>query len=612
MADKLIILRNVMLAGILGIAAACSDGEETDNRLPEGKYPLTFTASGLAMPAAPATRATADGTWTGGEEVAVQVVGEDEVKRYVSISSGDVTTLEAASGVTPFFWQANNEEKTIRAWCSAAYSATLPENFEVKSDQSANGGGTPDGYHQSDFLYAAPTEISFAGTKKLVFKHLPVKVTVNLKHGDGVAPAEVQNAVVGIVSQSTTSGRITYGDTGDDVSVAQVPAGTGLIIPKRMAAATDGYQQTVQALLVPQQMRNEKFIKVEAGGNTYYYTPANDADGNLESGNCYQYNITVTKTGLNVAIEGDEVWQGGSTNIETTENIYEYQETDLKPGDYFYRTDAGDWETSDGGLRSIIYKGSKMDEIKIKDDVGPDASKGTLVGIVFWVGDPTSITPANAAAADIEDKSHLQGDATLKNFHPGCTHGLVVSLQEEESPWQQYSSFIQYWLGFNLGYTINGKQGNFLPVRSDMYGEDPLNNIQGFNNTKAIEKFNGTSGNSRDMVNAVKQVVDYRSRVDAPDNSSDWYLPSTKELALLCGGDVSNIYNNNSGSGICAVINLQLEKISEANELSGMYWSSVEGMDDSGMNACIVNFALGAVNDSPKNAPRKVRPVLAF
>lgn len=55
-------------AALLLVLTACSQDEIADgNRLPDGKYPLIITASGLQAPvaASPAatSRATVDGTW---------------------------------------------------------------------------------------------------------------------------------------------------------------------------------------------------------------------------------------------------------------------------------------------------------------------------------------------------------------------------------------------------------------------------------------------------------------------------------------------------------------------------------------------------------------------
>lgn len=103
--------------------AACTDDDADDGTtLPDGKYPMAFTAGvdGLA-----ATRATTDNTWTGGEEVAVQI--GSEVKKYTAATNN---TLSAAEGVTPWYWQNTTETKTVSAWYP--YSDTKPAANELK------------------------------------------------------------------------------------------------------------------------------------------------------------------------------------------------------------------------------------------------------------------------------------------------------------------------------------------------------------------------------------------------------------------------------------------------------------------------------------------------
>ena len=66
------------MAGML-LLAGCTQDKPVDTSqgemLPEGKYPMTFTVTGLEATAT--TRGTADGKWEGGEEVAVQVDGRN-------------------------------------------------------------------------------------------------------------------------------------------------------------------------------------------------------------------------------------------------------------------------------------------------------------------------------------------------------------------------------------------------------------------------------------------------------------------------------------------------------------------------------------------------------
>ena len=221
-----------------------------------------------------------------------------------------------------------------------------------------------------------------------------------------------------------------------------------------------------------------------------------------------------------------------------------------------------------------------------KDEKLTTAQQAACIGIVYWVGDPTK---------PLRDRTepNLQGDATLATDHPGCTHGLVVSLGEESCAWQASQTFVQEWLESN-------PSDKFLPVRSGYGASDPLNNIQGYNNTKAIEAFNASSDNSGNQVYVVQKVVEYRKRVPAPVASSGWYVPSEKELTLLCGEDVDNIfYNNFGGTDNRDLINRKLALIGGATPLSSSsnYWSSTESSYSSAFN---VNFYDGNVVSSNK------------
>lgn len=191
---------------------------------------------------------------------------------------------------------------------------------------------------------------------------------------------------------------------------------------------------------------------------------------------------------------------------------------------------------------------------------GAEGKERSVIGIVFWVGDATA------------------KDNTLKTKHPNCTRGLVVALTDasEGTTWQQPFMSVQDWLDGNM-------IGDFLPVKSGTGANNPLNNIQGYNNTKAIEAFN--EANPGNIVQAVETVVTYRSAVPAPANSSDWYLPSVKELTLLCGKEVDNIWESYPGEIVGTanrdLINKKLGSINDAVEISPrLYWSSTESIKD--------------------------------
>lgn len=260
-----------LLAASLATALCGCSGEITDgNTLPEGKYPMTFTAQvdGLV-----ATRATADNSWTGGEEIAIQI--GSEVKKYTAATNN---TLSAAKNVTPWYWQSTTETKTVSAWYP--YSETKPADIELKVKANQSEGSN---YQQSDYLKADETAMTFHNHPALTFKHRTAKVVVTLKTGEGVT--DLTGAAVTFVNQTGVEGNGTE------------------VIPKTGTAAGGG-AATYTALVIPQQMQGKKFIKVtigtEGAARDYYYTPAGSTNANLEGGKQYNYTIIVKKTGLEV------------------------------------------------------------------------------------------------------------------------------------------------------------------------------------------------------------------------------------------------------------------------------------------------------------------------
>jgi hypothetical protein len=182
----------------------------------------------------------------------------------------------------------------------------------------------------------------------------------------------------------------------------------------------------------------------------------------------------------------------------------------------------GDFYFSDGTFSSILEPGK------------------TPIGIVFWSGDATTQDP------------------TLKADHPDCVNGLVVALDGEvQTVWQAnadgYHNEISTWIKANTSYN---------PIKVIVGGgdDDPLiNTISGYNNTKAIEAFNAAPGNSAWPVNAISTLADYRTKVPAPESSSGWYLPSTKELSLLITGIVDGNIFERGGIQNGEFINTRLE-----------------------------------------------------
>ena len=121
------------------LITACRTGPEDIGRLPDGKHPITFTASVESLTV---TRGTTDNNWENiNGHFAVQ--SEETVKQYI------VTSPEGKlNSNDPLYW--NSPTMDITAWYP--YSPDLPGSFTIQSNQTSNSG-----YQNSDFLYASKT-----------------------------------------------------------------------------------------------------------------------------------------------------------------------------------------------------------------------------------------------------------------------------------------------------------------------------------------------------------------------------------------------------------------------------------------------------------------------
>ncbi len=208
------------------------------------------------------------------------------------------------------------------------------------------------------------------------------------------------------------------------------------------------------------------------------------------------------------------------------------------------------------------------------------AEQDECVGVVFWAGDPTA------------------SDPTLKADCPGCTHGLVVAIDEiAASRWRlSVSDMVNAWIEANTSY---------MPV-STCGSQDNRNLVTGYNNTMAIGHYNDNlQAGDEKTVSAVENIMDYRGSHSVECTSSGWYLPSIKELALLYKPDGALDTENNSVAGI---VNASLGKIDGAAVITGDYWSSTEAEAGSAFLILSSGKAQGTRTYNFKN----LRPVLAF
>lgn len=218
-----------------------------------------------------------------------------------------------------------------------------------------------------------------------------------------------------------------------------------------------------------------------------------------------------------------------------------------------------------------------------------DADK-TIAGIIYYTG--------NIA----------ESDDVLASEHPGCTHGLAVSLSELtniswQSGYQSYGNTVSSWIEANTSFGSILADGNSIDIPS------------GYRNTKAIEAFNAAPENSAWQVEAVQNLTSFRETNAAPGNTSGWYLPSAKELALLTFGEQDGSILDHASKEIMDQINTVLESIGAKklggiiSFIPGMYWSSSE---TDASNCHYMLTMNGSIQQAAKNEVYSIRPVLAF
>lgn len=256
-----------------------------------------------------------------------------------------------------------------------------------------------------------------------------------------------------------------------------------------------------------------------------------------------------------------------------TLNAGEYSLDKAQTGDFYCKNASGEGYLIPGEVATL------SDEVKQK-----------CLGVVCWVGDPTNTT---------------DGDPLLREQHAGCTHGLVVALQEDAGAmhWSdEYEMITTEWIN---------KEGNLYKDIVDLRKTDKR---CGYSNTLALADYNAGNYNSAVSSSNGKRVLpidaiqQYAKNHPAPANSSGWYFPSVMELQYVCWGQ-----GNGSGTSGRDNLNTYINKVGGTLFVDDYYWSSTERSGNSSDYAWYVLFVNGRVYGGNKyDDPFRVRPLLAF
>lgn len=562
-----------MLSAAVLALAACTQNDWTDSSgLPEGKYPLVIEAGGLESVA---SRATVDGNWEGVTDVALQVGAE--VKAYTVSATGANKENAMLSSTAPFYWTSRADITVTAWWPYNAADLSMPE-VKVKADQSSL-----ENFKSSDYIYAHSDAVEFEHPT-LEFTHRTARLTVTLTPGDGIN--RVEEATLKFIGLNTEGGN---------------PAS---ITPYHTAGTV-----VYEALVAPQTIaQGTAFITVTLNGTTYSYVP--DAAIELGAGSRYNYTVKVNAKGLELEEVSGGAWTDSNESevVTSKEILIRYTADEVKKGDYIYQ----DGTTSDGGLRLIYADGTMVTTPEKPQPKNDDANP--VVGIVFWT--PSETTPQT----DRNTPASLEHDVIMRAEHPDCTHGLAVALKDatydgsEEIDWQySYESVADFQGSDNFSH---GSKRNFKSIASGKGAGELINYILGYQNTVVLRAYNTYCQNndkSDYIVKPVAAIDDFNDTNPAPDNSTGWFLPSPKELHILCYKDVDDI-DNNKGTYTRDIINSSLTAARGDGLNDAIYWSSGEYKESYGLYAWNVYMYTGFMTYYYKNLNQRtyVRPIFAF
>ena len=330
------------------------------------------------------------------------------------------------------------------------------------------------------------------------------------------------------------------------------------------------------------------------------YTLTTDDDGNAYLYGTFAANATVEVTAEHQIYPTGEITKTYTFEEEGTSG--QSYVLGVKLGDKMdaEQASSGDVALKDGSFVSEANIGSMTTE-----------QKDAMVGIVFWTTKETDPTGRTYPASLTDDK-------VMNADFPHCTHGLIVSLTNTEAmAWQGTGTSTTE----NI-YTTFQNTDLFTPSNVDkskyasiecILQDDPqtLFQVLGYNHTKVLEAYNQyCRENNKEayIVKPVDNISQFAAQNPAPFGSTGWYLPSPKELHMLCYKDVDNIKETQSIENKIR-INEILDVLSSRDKIEDMeYWSSASYIQQ----ALHVDFADSGIANSHKMTNNIVRYVCAF
>lgn len=176
-----------------------------------------------------------------------------------------------------------------------------------------------------------------------------------------------------------------------------------------------------------------------------------------------------------------------------------------------------------------------------------------------------------------------------------CKNGLVVSLKEESTAWQESDSNVAAWASSNLPY-------------HDLTRQDLA---CGYSNTQALKAYNEANPDKKVL------AVEHMPSEELPAATSGWYLPSYEELRQMAASYETIKDKFEEAGGVAINATRPGYNVIESNPYSEdtyRYWSSTESSGSSAWG-CAYQFwngGSGYVNMPKTRSHYLVRYIFAF
>lgn len=594
--------RFIAMAAVATTLAACSQDEDF---APQASDIVQIGSAHIG--AEVQTRANTEGkgdTWTDGDEILL-VNGSRSNKNSgtytATVATDGSATWAPATGLV--LYASGTDEKNQ---FTAYYPAALDADYTLPVDQSeiAN-------LRKADRMTATATDVEKGSSVSLSFERQHAKVTVTpstvygTEFGD-TPPTITALTIGGITPYKSIDSYIAIlqpTDGTDDLEISLTVTVAGVDTP--LTASVPGFLEKGKhysfSLRVGKDVATISGVEVEPWGTG----TAPEIDNTEEiwytvavSGTAATVEIFPAATDTHISEVIGKVYEtSGITDIVVTTALTAEQQAALATVLSEKTVNLYLPQVTTASLATALQ--SDTDQITVVCGVAPaDAVKGDVAmldgsfipvaeldkmsdflksqasGIVFW-------TTAETTTEGRTTPAKLTDDAIMSAAFPSCTHGLIVSLKDASKAcvWQSSYEFVKDWQSNQSTYSPTSSA--YKSVASGTAATDNINYILGYQSTQVLRAYNKGKGGAS-TVKAVATLDQWAANNPAPANTTGWFLPSVKELHMLCYKDVDNVWKEYWEDKIDTrnVVNGSLSKVNGDQFVKNYYWSSLEDEDD--------------------------------